>query len=98
MSQLSTINNVLIQLKGTYLIYVDTARGRFSNSTSDKILVGDKRNSRSSSLLCEENTVNAKFFFSSPSAYYQILESEMEYNYSYWASRCAGMLLIKYRW
>ena len=48
-------------------------------------------------MLCEENIVNATFAFSSPNTDYQLLDSEgsgIGYNYSFWASRCAGMAFI----
>ena len=51
------------------------------------------RLSRPSCLLCEENLVNATLEFSSPTKEYTLLDSEgsgIGYNYSYWASRCAG--------
>ena len=53
----------------------------------------------SSCLVCEENTENATLYFASTSSDYQLLDTEgsrISYNYSYWASRCADMLFMKY--
>ena len=65
--------------------------------TNVAILRGVPRNTRTTCLLCEENIVNATFAFSSPNTDYQLLDSEgsgIGHNYSFWASRCAGMTFI----
>ena len=75
---------------GTNIVYVDPEVGRFQDSTSDEILTSHSINSRSSCLLCERNIVDATLFFSSTIADYQMLDSGISYNYSYWASQCKG--------
>ena len=58
-------------------------------------MYASNRNGFGQCTLCEENIVNATFAFSSPTTDYQLLDSEgsgIGHNYSYWASRCAGML------
>ena len=83
---------LLILILGKHHVFLEKYHPRRTT-----ILRGVPRLSRIGCQLCEENIVNSTFAFSSPNTDYQLLDTEgsgIGHNYSFWASRCTGMISI----